>query len=71
LPEKKIKKRKKFYFFGPIIEIEYYEEIYQRVYDIESCDYTKVDVKEDLEKRHTQYVRLLSRCEEIKNGQII
>jgi hypothetical protein len=60
-------KRKKWYFFGPEIEITSHEKLFTLKYSIESVDVLAKTIRQDLERE----IELLNRAEQIANGQII
>jgi len=64
---KKIRKYKRFIFFGKIITEEVPNLIFEVPINIEDSCYTK----EDIRKRLSRQVELLNRKEEIKRGEII
>lgn len=61
------KKVTKYWFHGPIIEIENPDYVFKFTYSIESVKKTKKEIREALEKQ----IELLDRGEEIKKGEII
>jgi len=58
---------KKWWLWGPLIEVPNNKQVFQIHYDIESCDYTKKQVQRSLKRE----MALLNRCEEIKKGEIV
>lgn len=63
-----IKKRKKYYLFGPIVEyFEKPEPLFVLWIDIESPNYTKEEILNKIERE----LKLVNRKEEIERGEII
>jgi hypothetical protein len=54
-------------FGGPVVMVPANDVIYQIDINIESCKYTKEEVR----KKVQRMVDILGRCEQIKNGEII
>lgn len=66
-PDVVIKKRKKYFLFGPEIEIKKYEKAFSLGFSILDKCFTKETVRRRIEIE----IELLNREEEIKNGIII
>lgn len=66
-PEPIIEKRKRYFLFGPEIEIKKYEEAFTLNFSILNKGFTKKMVRRRIEME----IDLLNREEEIKNGIII
>jgi len=62
-----IESRKKYFFFGEIIDKEVPKLVFSVNFSIEDPDFTKEDVRKKLFRK----VELLKRKEEIKKGEII
>lgn len=63
----KIRYRKKYFLFGPIVEVKEYEYLFDTNMDFESPYYSKEDVRQ----RFAYYINLLNRKKEIENGNIL
>jgi|TARA_R110000851_G_scaffold47424_2_gene115159 hypothetical protein len=64
---KPTEKATKYWFWGPIIDIESWDPVFKFNYSIESVKKTKEDIRKAIEKE----LVLLDRDEEIKKGNII
>ena len=63
----KITHRKKYFLFGPIVEIKEYEYLFDISMNIESPYYSKEDVRQ----KFAYYINLLNRKKEIEKGNIL
>lgn len=61
------KNRRKYYIFGPKIEVKYYKKLFILDYDIENPKYNKDDIRKDLDN-HISYIE---RQREIEKGEIV
>lgn len=65
------KTTKKFWLFGPLVTETIYDPLFTVNFDIESTFYTKEYTNKGVNKAYNNYIALLKRPEEIKNGEII
>ena len=65
--EPKIREERKYVFFGPKHDVEYYEYMFTLNFSIDSEHYTKLELRNIIKRE----VDLLSRKEQIINGDII
>jgi hypothetical protein len=69
--ETKIRSRKKYFLFGPIITWEEPIELFRTEFDIEDLSYTKEELRVILEKKLKHFLGLQNREEEIRKGDLI
>ena len=69
--ETKIRSRKKYFLFGPIIEWEEPIELFRTEFDIEDSSYTKDELRVIMEKKVIRFLGLQNREEEIRKGDLI
>lgn len=68
---KKTKYRKKYYLFGNLIEVEFYDPVFSLNFDIHSNKYSKKQVRKKILKEHKNLIRLKNRTIEINKREII
>lgn len=64
-------KRKKYFFFGKVIEISKYEIICYIEYNIENPHYSKKQVLDIIKENLKYSIQLYNRKQEIERGEII
>lgn len=62
-----ISERKKYIFFGPIVQDTSYKELFTLQLNMESDSYTKKEIRAKIQKQ----VDLLNRRDEIKRGEFV